>query len=279
MISVMRPDVILRGAGLGGIHARSGGAMAMRAAGRLASNSRIVEFLVFAVLGLVLTPFGIRRLVKSRRFQFFGRLVRRVETDEPVVALTFDDGPCPSSSSELLAALRARGVRATFFVIGREAARSEPILRAMVDDGHELGNHSYSHRRMVLTSPAAVRDEIDRTDALIHATGQPGAIHFRPPCCAKLLALPHHLARTGRTTVLWDVEPDTTPDSSMRPVEHIVRDAIEQTRAGSIILLHAAGARNANTRAALPRILDALIARGFAFVTVSELIARGAARG
>lgn len=216
-----------------------------------------------------------RRLVKSRRFQFFGGIVRRVDVCAPVVALTLDDGPHPAHGPAVVELLRGAGVPATFFVVGEAAQRAPQLLRSMVADGHELGNHGYTHRRMVLMRTATIRAELEGTDAVIRAAGQRGAIHFRPPYCAKAVALPRYLARTGRRTITWDVEPESAPGPA-GSAEEIVRRTLDAVRPGSIVLLHPMSDATADTRAALPAIVAGLRANGYALVTVSQLLACGA---
>lgn len=138
---------------------------------------------------------------RSRTLQAFGRIVARVETARPVLALSFDDGPTRAAMDEVLQALASRGVRATFFVNGVHLEQAPELGRRLVAAGHELGNHTYSHPRMVLRSPAFIRSEVERTDALIRAAGHSGEIYFRPPFGWKLLGLPWYLWRAGRTTV------------------------------------------------------------------------------
>src|SRR5690242_2349801 len=101
-----------------------------------------------ACLLLILIAVG-WKVSGSRTFQFFGEIVPRVETSQRVVALTFDDGPTPAATTEVLATLRRYGVRATFFVIGAELAEYPDAGDQIVQNGHELGNHSYKHQRMV----------------------------------------------------------------------------------------------------------------------------------
>lgn len=140
---------------------------------------------------------------------------------------------------------------------------------AIVGAGHEIGNHSYSHRRMVLVSGDTAREEIERTDSEIRRAGYPGPISFRPPYGKKLWTLPHYLADHDRTTVTWDVEPDSAGGASR---EAIVADTLAETRPGSIILLHVM--HGAESITAVPEIVDTLRAQGYRFVTVSELLAR-----
>ncbi|MFN8091967.1 MAG: polysaccharide deacetylase family protein [Vicinamibacteria bacterium] len=223
-----------------------------------------VAFLV----ALALATSGLHRLARSRTFQVFGTLVPRVETSRRDVALTFDDGPTPEAIDEILRLLAVRGVRATFFVNGAPLAEAPGLGARLVAAGHELGNHTYSHARMVLKPPSAIRDEVERTDALIRAAGEHGEIFFRPPYGWKLVGLPWYLARTGRTTVTWDVEPDSPPwgGDAARVADACVRGV----RPGSIVLLHVWW--QAPSRAALPVIIDRLKADGYAFLTVGELL-------
>ncbi|WP_334194912.1 polysaccharide deacetylase family protein [Pararhodobacter sp.] len=215
---------------------------------------------------------GLWQLSRAREFQLFGRLVARVETDRPLVALTFDDGPTPGYTDQILGILAGRGVRATFFVTGREATEHPAETAALVAAGHALGNHSWSHQRMVLMRPAEVEQELARTDAAIRAAGYEGPLPFRPPYGKKLFSLPWVLAQQDRLTVMWDVEPDSDPNAG---AERIARAAIDQARPGSIILLHAMYDSRAATRAALPAIIDGLRARGFQLVTLPDLLAAG----
>jgi peptidoglycan/xylan/chitin deacetylase (PgdA/CDA1 family) len=212
------------------------------------------------------------QLSKSRTFQFFGRIVPRVNTSQRLVALTFDDGPTRERTAEVLRLLRERGVRATFFVTGGELEQNMSAGRDIVAAGHELGNHSYSHQRMVFVTPSYVRREVERTDELIRAAGHTGAIHFRPPYGKKLLALPLYLSRNNRTTITWDVETDSDLAADA-DAEAITRHVLERTRPGSIILLHVMYPSRGETLRAVPFIIEGLEREGYRFVTVSELLA------
>ncbi|GAA3171842.1 polysaccharide deacetylase family protein [Nonomuraea roseoviolacea] len=227
----------------------------------------VVTLAVAAVLALAAT--GLYRLVNSRTYQLAGTLVSRFDTPEKVVALTFDDGP-DEHAAEVLAALAAEDVRATFYVVGSQMERFPKEAAALVAAGHELGNHTYTHRRMVFVSPDTVKDEVERTNALIRAAGQSGGITFRPPTGKKLLTLPMYLADHHQITVMWDVEPDSgkTPTA-----QEIVAEVRAEVRPGSIVLLHPWYGSGANTRAAIRGVVAALRAEGYSFVTVSEMTA------
>jgi chitin deacetylase len=212
------------------------------------------------------------QLSKSRTFQFFGRIVPRVETSQRLVALTFDDGPTRDETAEVLRILREREVRATFFVTGGELAQNPEAGRDIVAAGHELGNHSYSHGRMVFVTPSYVRREVERTDELIKAAGHAGPIHFRPPYGKKLLALPFYLSRHDRKTITWDVEPESELAAGADAAA-ITRHVLSRTRPGSIILLHVMYPSRAESLRAVPLIVEGLKRDGYRFVTVSELLA------
>jgi peptidoglycan/xylan/chitin deacetylase (PgdA/CDA1 family) len=211
-------------------------------------------------------------LSNLRSYQVAGELVWQVDTDEPVVALTFDDGPVPERVEPLLAQLRDLNVKATFFVIGESLAASPESGRRLVAAGHELGNHSYTHTRMVFNSADFYAREIEQTDAQIRAAGQEGEIVFRPPYGKKLFGLPFYLARTGRTSVTWSIEPESDPNIAAS-TDLIVADVLEHARPGSIILLHPWYATGEPTREAIGSIVAGLRAGGLGFVTISELLA------
>lgn len=211
---------------------------------------------------------GLYVLMNSRTYQLTGTLVDRVETDEKLVALTFDDGPT-ERTPEILRMLADLQVPATFYLVGDDLAAHPEYGAAIAAAGHEIGNHSYSHPRMVLVSGDTVREEIERTDAEIRRTGYQGPITFRPPYGKKLWSLPNYLADHDRTTVTWDVEPDSAGGATR---EAIVADTMAQTRPGSIVLLHVM--HGSESAAAVPEIVTGLRAQGYEFTTVSDLVKR-----
>jgi peptidoglycan/xylan/chitin deacetylase (PgdA/CDA1 family) len=235
------------------------------------ATSRTVLLVRVAVLSLLVAPpeaYGAWTLMNAPGFQVFGRLVERVETSEPVVALTIDDGP-GSSAPEVLKILDGLGVKATFFVNGNALDRSVETAASIVAAGHELGNHAYSHSRLIFHSQGFLERELTETDELIRQAGHRGTIHFRPPHGKKLFGLPYYLARTGRMTVMADVQ----PDSHARTATAMVRFALDRTTSGSIVLLHALGLEA--SRDALPDVVVGLRQRGYRFVTISELLTYG----
>lgn len=169
----------------------------------------------------------------------------------------------------MLKALADAGIPATFYLIGSELAAHPPQGAAIAQAGNEIGNHSYTHRRMILVGPGTVREEIERTDAEIAKTGYLGEITVRPPNGKKLIGLPMYLSQHDRTTVMWDVEPDSGTRAS---TDEIVDETLAQVRPGSIILLHVMYESGASSLAAIPRIAAGLKAQGYTFVTISDLV-------
>ena|SRR3984893_12048974 len=214
---------------------------------------------------------GLREIVNSSTFQLFGDYVARVDTEERVVALTFDDGPDPTNTPKVLAVLDQRQVKATFFMMGRNVERYPAVAREVLRRGHEIGNHSYSHPKLVLMSPRRVRDEIERTDKLLRDIGVSGEILFRPPHAAKFIVLPCVLVQMKKLSVLGDVDPK---EWKQRSAAVMTDSILRQVRPGSIIGLH--DPNGAETLRTLQNILPALAAQGYRFETVSALVRRRA---
>lgn len=222
---------------------------------------------------LLLVAVGGWKLSNARTFQVAGNLVHRVEATDKVVALTLDDGPTPAFTREVLKVLKDKGVPATFYLTGREAATSPDAVRAIHAHGHEIGNHAFNHKRLVFMAAADIRAEVERGEQAIRAAGYDGPLTFRPPHGKKLFYLPYYLDSRAITTVMWDVEPEQSGDVGRDP-EKIVRFVGEHVRPGSIILMHVMYQARGPSRAALPGVIDELKRQGYRFVTVSELLAR-----
>lgn len=186
------------------------------------------------------------------------------------MVLSFDDGPNPIATPLILTALRAQGVKATFFLIGERIERYPQLAARIVAEGHQVGNHSYSHPRMVLEHPRAYAREIDRTDRLIRSLGYRGTIDFRPPYGQKLVVLPWLLARRHKLSVLWSVD---SRDWHDRDPVTIAQRVERRVSPGSIVLLHDLP----QTALALPEILAGLRRRGYSFRTVRSQLPQQAA--
>lgn len=232
-------------------------------------KTRIAFALTILLASLIL--FSLWRISRSTTFQFFGQIVPRVNTSQKVVALTFDDGPT-EVTDQLLLTLEQEGVRATFFIIGAVLEENIEEGKKIAAAGHELGNHSYSHDRMILVTPSFVKQELEKTDQLIRAAGYQGDIHFRLPFGKKFFTLPYYLSKTNRKTITWDVDPDSYPDIAANS-DKIVEFVLSKTRPGTIILLHVMYPSRVESLKAVRKIIERLKAQGYSFKTVSELLA------
>ena len=214
---------------------------------------------------------GVHLYSKSRTSQMFGEITARLETDKPVVALTLDDGPSARFTHDIIAIFKERNAKATFFLTGKEIGENPAQTKMIINAGHEIGNHSYTHSNMAFMGTARVKDEVERTDAAIRAAGYEGEILFRPPFGKKLVSLPWYLSQHDRKTIMWDVEPESYPDVAKSP-EALAQYVIDHAKNGSIILLHVMYRSRAVSRQALPLIIDGLRQKGFELVTLSRLL-------
>ena len=196
-----------------------------------------------------------------------------------LVALTFDDGPDPTYTPQILDILRGRQVPATFFVVGVNAERSPELLRRIYAEGHEIGNHTYSHLDLTTASSARLQFELNATQRIIqHALGV-STLLFRPPYAAdsepqtpQELEAILRAQQLGYITVGARIDPQdwelgVTPDA-------ILAEVLAEQPNGRVALLHDAGGNRSATVEALPELIDELRARGVRFVTVSELVGK-----
>lgn len=186
---------------------------------------------------------------------------------QPYVALTFDDGPHATLTPRLLDILRERNVKATFYVLGPRVKSSPSIMQRMVAEGHEVGNHSWTHRVMSKAPDAAVFKEFQDTHEAVLAACGVAPKTQRPPYGAMTKIQRSMLKdKFGYSAILWDVDPLDwkKPGSSV-----VASRILSGTRNGSIILLHDIHGGSVD---AVPAVLDGLLAKGYTFVTVSQLL-------
>ena len=184
------------------------------------------------------------------------------------IALTFDDGPHPTHTPRLLDILKQRNVKATFYVIGSNVSRHPHIVRRILAEGHEIGNHTQNHPNLSPMSDDGVRRELNGViSAMQNAAPNYRMNTMRPPYGALKQSQREWIFREyGYPTIMWSVD----PEDWRRPGPSVVTQRIlSNTRSGGIVLAHDI---HGPTIDAMPATIDGLLGRGFRFVTVSQLI-------
>jgi len=230
--------------------------------------SKLKIFLIFSFI-ILGAAFAIYWLKGHSAPQLIGEAFFSIETDKKVAALTFDDGPAIPYTQRILDILRQHNIKATFFLLGSEAQKYPDLVQRIYKEGHEIGNHSWSHARLIFKTPSFIREEIESTDQLIRKLGYTGPLHFRAPYGNKLLILPWILKSMDKPHILFDV----IPKDWERPSPQIIVQRIaEHLHPGAIILLHDGGGERSNTVNALELVLAYMKENGYQLLTISELV-------
>ena len=210
------------------------------------------------VVGLCLMLFAVGLWRNGQAWQAGAEVL-----DEKRVAITFDDGPHHIYTEQLLDGLKERGVRATFFLIGENIEYNEALVQRMAEEGHLIGNHTFSHTQLTRLKVEEACSEVEKTDELIYSLTGQTVEYLRPPYGswneALTKAIPLNIA-------LWNVDPQ---DWKSQDTEKVVKAVESHVGDGSVILLH--DIFDSSVEAAL-RIIDDLMQDGYTFVTVDELL-------
>ncbi|MBQ8381570.1 MAG: polysaccharide deacetylase family protein [Clostridia bacterium] len=185
------------------------------------------------------------------------------------IALTFDDGPSTRYTGEILDILKEYGVKATFFTVGVNIEKAPDLLRRIVSEGHEIGNHTYSHPHLQKMDAATLAEELARTDALIRRVAGVSPTLFRPPEGVVTTSVKAAAQGGGYRLVLWSID---TRDWALNPVSDILQTVKREASDGDIILFHDWVAGRSPTPDALRQVIPWLIAEGYEFVTVGQLM-------
>lgn len=192
----------------------------------------------------------------------------RCQVPGSVIAVTFDDGPHPEFTPRLLDTLKERNIKATFFLVGRSAAAHPQVVKRMVEEGHEVANHTWAHPLLTGYSTEGVSSQLKRAHDAIEKAGGVAPILYRPPYGGVRLGQRRSIQEQfGYPTILWDFDP--LDWQSPRSVQKVHDRVLAGTKPGSIVLLHDIHETTVN---AMPATLDVLIERGFRMVTVTQLI-------
>ncbi|MCS6862373.1 MAG: polysaccharide deacetylase family protein [Abditibacteriales bacterium] len=188
---------------------------------------------------------------------------------EKVIALTFDDGPWPKTTAQVLDILKQHQVKATFFWIGQHLQNNPAIGRKVVADGHAIGNHTWHHRYHRVDAATAAR-EIDDTAALIFKVTGAKTFLFRPPGGNLRNGLAAYAKKKKHTIVMWSI---SSADTNRRAsAQSIIHSVLRGAHRGGIVLMHDGGGNRSATVRALPHIIAGLKKKGYKFVTVPELL-------
>ncbi|GAB1447833.1 polysaccharide deacetylase family protein [Bacteroidota bacterium] len=228
----------------------------------------ISGFLFALILGALAGAYWYSR---SWEHSLFIKPLNYFPTSKKQIALTFDDGPSTSRTPKLLALLRKHNVKATFFLLGKNIEKHPEIAKQIFQEGHLLGNHAYSHKRLVFVSPDFIRAEIEKTDSLIQALGQKEVRYFRPPFTAKFIFLPWVLKQMDKTLVTGTYDP---PAEYNLPyiADSISTQVIDHAAPGYIVYLH--DGKNADSDAfiqAVDSIIVQLKSENFEFLRLDEI--------
>ena len=185
------------------------------------------------------------------------------------IALTFDDGPDKRNTDEILDILNEYGIKATFFVIGKNCEENPEIIKRIASEGHEIGNHTYSHPRLCKISLSKLKKEIMKTEKIVYDITGVKTCLFRPPEGVYSNTIAEACEALGYRAILWSVD---TTDWRSPKADRIAQVVLDNTSSGVIILCHDYIAGKSNTPAALRIFIPQLIQQGYIFVTVSELI-------
>jgi peptidoglycan-N-acetylglucosamine deacetylase len=187
----------------------------------------------------------------------------------PEVALTFDDGPNPPYTGQVLAILQRYGLHATFFCVGSQVAAYPDLARQEIADGHTIGNHTWSHPFLTSLSDAQIKSELTTTGDIIEEATGIRPIYFRPPYGAFNARVLTQANQLGLTTFIWSDDSLDWAGGSPTNITHLVLSTVTD---GAIILMHDGGGNRSRTVAALPNVIDGLLARHFRIVTLDQLI-------
>lgn len=194
-----------------------------------------------------------------------------IDTEEKVVALTFDDGPSPIWTPEVVDVLDRHGAKGTFFMLGENAEKHPDVVKLVQSHGHEIGSHSYNHIRLIFRWPKVVRGQIEKADAALEAAGAAPTWLFRPPYLDKMIVTPLVMNKLGKVLVSADAQALLEYDWENTDSDALAAQMVEGVRPGSIMVLHDGRSHDPTVfLAALDQALGVLEQEGYRFVTVSE---------
>ena len=200
------------------------------------------------------------------------KVYRSVETEKKQIALTFDDGPHPILTPRILKILAQYNIPATFFMVGQNVLNYPEAARAVIEAGHEVGNHTFTHPHLANLNEQAIMDEIGKCEDALEELCEYRPHLLRTPQGALTASLERCLAEDDYILVLWSLD---TRDWDNKSTACITRAVLDRVHSGDIILMHDFIGHNSKTPEALEKIIPILLSQGYEFVTVSTLLGVG----
>lgn len=199
----------------------------------------------------------------------FGNVYRENKNGDRKIALTFDDGPHPRLTPQILDILKRYGVHATFFLVGENVYNYPGILERILAEGHEIGNHTYTHGHIENHNTVDLKKEIEACESIIYETADYKTKLMRPPRGILGKNIQRVAAQLDYNIVLWNID---TEDWAHTDPKVIADNVVNKVASGSIILMHDYISFNSPTPEALELFIPTLLEQGYRFVVVSDLI-------
>ena len=198
---------------------------------------KILLYLSIGLGALIILALVAFQYSRSWQHAFFIDPLFSLDSEEKVIALTFDDGPSEIRTPPLLEVLDRYQVKATFFMLGQNIEQHPDLAKAVLERGHLIGNHSYDHPRMIFKSSSFIKEQITKTDVLIRSLGQEEVRYFRPPNTSKFITLPLVIKSMGKELVTGTYDPPSEYAASF-DASKVAEEVLANAKPGSIIYLH-----------------------------------------
>jgi len=237
----------------------------------LSKRTLYFTLIPLVLLGLVGGAFA---HISEKRGKNIDDAVWAVETDEKVISFTFDDGPDPTFTPQILKILKKNEVKGTFFTVGKQIVRFPEVARMIVSDGHEIANHTYSHPYLNNLNLDQFHEELEKAHQTIMEYTKKEPTLFRPPGGFYNQDIISIAKEKGYKTILWSWTQQTR-DWANPGTEYIIKKVLTNAKSGDIVIFHDCGGDRSQTVNALEPIIIGLKEKGFRLITVSELLTKG----
>ncbi|MEJ6952465.1 polysaccharide deacetylase family protein [Natronospora cellulosivora (SeqCode)] len=231
----------------------------------------IIISLSVGIFIAIRNPLGLSTYKDRDRWELSGDIIWEIKTEEKLIALTFDDGPSPVYTPQIIDLLADYNAKATFFVVGEEVERYPDIINKMDEHGHEIANHTYTHKEVNNMSKDELLEELKKTHQLVYDLINKDMNLFRPTSGFYNEIIVNAAKELNYTVVIWTWGQDSK-DWQNIDYNTIATNVYKSVEPGNIVLFHDRGGKRENTIKALHIILPVLNEKGYKFVTVSELL-------